>query len=92
MRGRRPFPVSPVGWIGIAAGVLGLAYFLVPEESALERSARRPLPETRMEAAPATANRNEVIAPAVHEKTDASTGVDAKRDAASSAQPPAVRR
>ena len=89
MRERRRFPISPVGWIGIAAAMLGLAYFLLPAETAEQRAERRPA-DTR-EAGAAPAMRNEVAAPAAREPTTRQPGTTAKNEQAAAVDTPDER-
>jgi hypothetical protein len=40
------FPISPVGWMGIAAAIVGLAYFVLPQDAPEQASERKPPPAT----------------------------------------------
>lgn len=63
LRPQGRFPISPVGWVGIAAAVLGVAYFLVPVGDAERASEPKLVPESKREAPRAAVNRDEVSAP-----------------------------
>ena len=68
MREGRRFPVSRGGWIGIAAAILGVAYFVIPEETAKQASDLKPPPETRVEVPQPVVTGDEVVGPTVREK------------------------
>ena len=80
MRQGRRFPISRVGWAGIAAAILGVAYFLVPEETAKQASDRKPPPETRTEVPKPMENRLEVGGPTDRGKSREERTADAKDD------------
>jgi hypothetical protein len=80
MREGRRFPISRAGWVGIAAAILGLAYFLVPEETAKQASDRKPPPETRTEVPKPMENRLEVVGPTDREKSGKERTAEAKDD------------
>jgi hypothetical protein len=84
IREGRRFPIGPVGWAGIAAAALGIAYFLLPAETAEQSTDRKPAPEARTEATPPVANRAEVVAPAALERPSdpANTATTSERAAA----------
>jgi len=65
--GRR-FPVGPVGWMGIGAAILALAYFVLPEETAPQPSDRKPPPEWRIDVPQPLENRYEVVESTPREK------------------------
>ncbi len=63
------FPISPGGWVGIAAAVVGVAYFMVPEGASEQASERKPPPEARIEAPQPMVNRYEVVGPTARDKS-----------------------
>jgi hypothetical protein len=80
-RGRR-FPISPAGWVGIAAAVVGVAYFLIPEGTQEQAPERKPPPEARSAAPQPTGNRYEVVGPAVRDKSADERDAAAKKEKA----------
>jgi hypothetical protein len=86
---RRRFPISPLGWVGIAAAMLGIAYFLLPVEIAEHRAERQP-PDAG-EAAPATAKYNDVATPSTRETPADQQGTAAKSERAVAVDTPAAR-
>jgi hypothetical protein len=85
------FPISPIGWMGIAAAIVGLAYFVLPEETSEQASERKPPPEARIEVPQTMVNRYEVIAPSARDKSDERRSVAPKSEKAPSPEANAGR-
>ena len=80
MREGRRFPISRAGWVGIAAAILGVAYFVIPEETAKQASDRKPPPEARVEVPQPIVNRDEVLGTTAREKSGEERTAGAKGD------------
>jgi hypothetical protein len=76
-QGRR-FPISPVGWVGIAAALVGIAYFALPDGAPEPASERKPPPEARVEV-PET-KKGELSAPEAAKKEDVTARPPAKKE------------
>jgi hypothetical protein len=85
-QGRR-FPISPVGWVGIAAALVGIAYFVIPDGASEQASDRKPPPDARVEApqtkkeelnAPAAAKKPEIAAPEQVKREEDAAVTDAR--------------
>lgn len=75
-QGRR-FPISPVGWVGIGAALLGIAYFVLPDGASEPAPDRKPPPEARIEVPQSMVNRYEVSGPTAREKPAPAAGEEA---------------
>lgn len=61
VREPRPFPISLGGWMGICAALVGIAYFVFPDDVAEQSSDRKPSPAQRIEVPQAAVNRYDVV-------------------------------
>jgi hypothetical protein len=92
--GRR-FPISPVGWMGIAAAIVGVAYFVLPDGAPEPASDRKPPPEARIEVPEKMVNRYEVTGatprekPAAVKREEGTSPAPAKKEEAADASRPA---
>jgi hypothetical protein len=87
MRKGGRFPISPGGWMGVAAAIVATAYFVLPEETAQQPSDRKPPPEWRIEVPQPLVNRYEVVSPSTREKSGEERTASAKDAATLKADP-----
>ena len=88
----RPFPIGIAGWLGIAAAILGIAYFLVPDDTPERASDRKPLSGAQSEGPQTSVNRYEIVDPTAGRGTPADArGAAAKQEPAEKPKAGAVQ-
>jgi hypothetical protein len=86
-RGGRRFPISPAGWIGIAAAIVGIVYFALPD-GAPEPASNRNLPrDAPTEVPPKAVSRNDATGSTAREKPSRTKSEEGTADAGAPAGP-----